>query len=771
MPQATTIKTNSSAGELSPQLRGRLDLSKYANGNELQENFVSRVHGPAVRRPGTYFVAEVKTSTALTRVVPFNYSTTQAYAIEFGNLYVRFYRNHARVETSPGVAYELATPYTTAELRALKFCQSADVLYIFHPSHPPQKLNRFSDTSWSLTGFSSTSDGPYMAAPTGATTLTPSGTAGAITVTASALGDINGGAGFQLTDVGRLIRMLQTATWGYMVITSIVDGLHVNATVLGNPLAGVAAAGGGQWRLGSWSGTTGYPSCGAFYQNRLFCAGSTAQPQTLWGSKSSDFETFQETREDGTVLDSSAINLTISDDQVNAVKWMSAGKVLSIGTLGGEHTLQAGSTTEALKPTNAKISRESTHGSAANVNARRVDRAVLFVQRAGRKLREQIYDYASDGFQASDLTLLSEHVTGGNVAGGVLELDYQEEPASVAWMVRADGQLVGCTYDRLQQVSGFHRHKLGGSYYTGQAVVESVAVIPNPAGTADELWLVVKRTIGGVVKRYVEYLSAMFDENIDGQEGAYFVDGGLSSSLTTRAGTLTPGVGALTAGTAGVVFVLSGGTFSSGDVGTHIRVGTGKALVTAFTDSTHVVATIVYPFASLEPQATGAWSITTPGLTFSGLSHLEGERVAVVADGSYRGTFTVSGGAVTIASPAASKVHVGLHASAKLRPMRVEAGAAAGTSQGQMKRIDELIVRFDASSGARYGKNDSASNLHDFPWRAATDAIGKAPPLITGDVLIKPFQGPDRDGTITIVCDAPLPCTVVAVIFRLVTSA
>ena len=107
--------TNFTAGELSPRLDGRVDLSKFKNGCSTLENFLIPAHGGATRRPGSYYVAEVKTSAAKTRLFSFEFSSEQTYIIEAGNEYFRFYKDDGQI-TSGGSAYEISTPYVTADL-------------------------------------------------------------------------------------------------------------------------------------------------------------------------------------------------------------------------------------------------------------------------------------------------------------------------------------------------------------------------------------------------------------------------------------------------------------------------------------------------------------------------------------------------------------------------------------------------------------------------------------------------------------------------------
>jgi hypothetical protein len=159
------------------------------------------------------------------------------------------------------------------------------------------------------------------------------------------------------------------------------------------------------------------------------------------------------------------------------------------------------SLTEAVTPTNISA-KPSTHYGSADAAPIQAGRAVLYIQRAERKLRELAYVFEVDGFRAPDMTLLSEHITRPSVT----ELAYQEQPQSIVWGVRSDGTLLGFTYEREQSVTAWHRHELGGqSDAAGLAipVVESVAVIPSPDQTRDELYMVVQRYVNGATKRYI----------------------------------------------------------------------------------------------------------------------------------------------------------------------------------------------------------------------------------------------------------------------------
>ena len=194
---------------------------------------------------------------------------------------------------------------------------------------------------------------------------------------------------------------------------------------------------------------------------------------------------------------------------------------------------------DAITPTNILIKKQSNHG-AANVDAVAVGNATLFLQRARRKIRELAYNFDVDGYIAPDMTILAEHVT----EGGVTQMAYQEEPNAILYVVRGDGELVGFTYQRDQQVTAWHRHIFGGVFGTGKAVCESVAVIPTD-DTEYEVYVIVKRTINGATKRYIEVLNTFdftetdnttfnfLDSQLNYDGVSTTLNGNISNSATT----------------------------------------------------------------------------------------------------------------------------------------------------------------------------------------------------------------------------------------------
>jgi len=716
MPKASPIQNSFNAGELSPQLKGRIDLTKYRNGCDTMLNFVPLIHGPARKRAGTRFVNEVKDSSKNVRLIPFQYSTEQAYVLEFGDNYIRFYANGG-VVLSGGSPYEIASPYGHTELDAIDFAQSADVVYISHPNYPPYKLARYAPTNWTITEVAFDWP-PFGDENVESTTITASAITGSITLTASAslfastgvggyimfsevieskyniwkAGDSVSSGDYRHYD-GNLYKATSTGTtgtrppvhnegtesdgtvtWefqhdgnGYAEITAYTSPTVVDATVI-SLLPSTSTSGSTKWSQGAWSDTNGYPRSVTFYEDRLWFAGNSSNPQTLWASVSGDYENHKY----GT-NDDDGLNYTINTQDMNTIEWLHPGKVLVIGTMSGEFTLSASDTTQAVTPTNVRIISQTTYGNAGNVRPIRIGNVILFVQRAGRKVREHVYQFESDSFVAPDMTILSNHIT----KPGIVTMSYQQEPSQVVWVVLADGTLAGMTYERAEEVIGWHRHDVGGD-------IKSIVTIPHWDGDQDSTWMVVERTIDGNTVKYLEYFEKYLTDN------------------------------------------------------------TGLFLDCALTYNGSATASI------------------------SGLDHLEGETVSLLVDGAVHPDLVVSSGAITL-QYAGSIVNVGLSYTSTIKTMPVEAGAADGIAQGKTQRINNVTIRLhETGPGLWYGPSET--EMDEYHVRSSLDDMDSALPLFTGHTKTLPWpSGYEVAPEITIQHRLPTPCTLVALMPQLTT--
>jgi hypothetical protein len=628
MARSAPAFSSFTAGEVSPRMEGRVTLDTYREGLADMTNLLVLPQGGVTRRPGTEYLGEIKNSAQAARLIPFQFKTTDTYILEFGDQTMRVFRSGLQVldatdkvitgitQADPGVItsnshgfsdgdeifvdaivgmtelngrnyrvdnattntftltdlfgndidttsftaygsagtateiYNIATPYAVADLPALRFVQSADTMFIVHPSYAIRKLTRTADNNWTFS----------------------------------------------------------------------------TASITGSPSPALNDT------------TNNYPSVVTFFEQRLVFGATNNNPQTLWFSKNGDYENFTT----GTG-DDDALVYTIASNQVNAIRYLSATRVLTIGTTGGEYVLTATSD-GPVTPTTTLIRKYSNYGSAA-VEPVQVADVTLFVQRGGRKVREFRYvgDINVSAYQAPDITIVAEHIT----AGGLSAFAYQQEPDGVIWAVRADGTLLGVTYRREEEVVAWHKHLIGGEFSGGQAVVESIATLPSDTGE-DELYMIVKRTINGVTKRYVEQMRPF---NFGGvTTGAFFVDCGLR----------------------------------------------------------------------YEGTATG---------TLSGLYHLEGETVTVLANGATHPDREVTGGGITLAYNSTTAA-VGYNYTSSMQTMRIEAGSADGTSQGKPKRIHAVTLRLLETVGIEVG-NSSNENDRVF-FRDSSMLMDEAVPLFTG---------------------------------------
>jgi hypothetical protein len=344
--------------------------------------------------------------------------------------------------------------------------------------------------------------------------------ASSITLTASSIAAINDGTGFRSTDVGRLIRLKGgDAYWRYAKITAVSSTTVITVSLKNGPFSSLDTV--SQWRLGYWSDTTGWPTTALFFDDRLWLAGSKAAPDlvayTTPGGYSPLSLNMSPTTEDGEVLATNGGVVRLNSAKLGAVQWMEADeKGLQIGTLNGEWVLSQITTNETLSATNLRA-RQSTKRGSANVNAVKIDKQVLFTQRGKRNVYEFAFNYEADGYKAPLMSVYASSLM--TRSKGIEQCVYAAEPHSLVWYRMSDGTLLSLTYNRDENVIAWFEHDVGG-------FVEWIEVLPAPDDARDDLWLMVKRTINGVTRRYVERLKPFWDFG-NTISDAFFVDCGL----------------------------------------------------------------------------------------------------------------------------------------------------------------------------------------------------------------------------------------------------
>jgi hypothetical protein len=660
---------------------------------------------------------------------------------------------------------EIGSPYTEAQLFSLKRTQSVDVMYLMAGGTTPvYKLKSLGHESWSLVE-ALFEDGPWNDENDTATTLTVSAATGmGITITASAVTGINGNLGWQASDIGRSVRIkVASNAWGWAVIRSITTTLIAVADVRATFTATTAST---VWRLGAWSATTGYPRCATFHQQRLFAGGTTDEPAKLWSSETGFPEAMSpDSFVSGAVQveDDDALDYRIVSKEVNAILWMTGGKALAVGTTGREWT--ARSDGPVLTPTDIALDPQTSHGS-ADVDPVEADNAILFLQRAQRKIREFVFSFEDDGYKAPDMNVLADHI----MKGGIADMAYQQEPDSLIWCVRRDGQMPTFTYKREQDVLGWGRQILGGFFAGGHAVVESVAVIAgnDAAGSIerDEVWMIVKRTIDGATQRYIEVLAGSYERG-DALENAVYVDSALTLDNwnAIEDDTLTLTATTWKVGEPATLTATGHAPFQADDAGKLWRLRRlGKTVVvrgTALVDGDTL--TVEQPGAiptELRGIATAEWLDPDARVSsITNLDHLEGETIGLLTDGAVHPRKVVSGGAVTLDAPAGAVV-AGLPYTHKRETLRIEGGAVAGTSVGKKKRIHGVTLVLLDSMNAMIGP--SSDRLASVPFRAVLDSMDQAVPLFSGDKFREIGGDWTTDARLVFEGSDPTPFTVLA---------
>jgi len=729
------------AGELSPKMAGRVDVSQYSKGCRTLRNFLVTPYGAAERRPGTKFLCPAKHADKKIRLIRFVFSSTVSYVCEFGDHYIRFIKDDAQVVYG-GAVLELVSPYGENDLAKIKFVQSADVMTLVHPDYPPQELKRTAVNYFTLTAKEY--EYPPALDPNldDDHTLTPSDRTGDITLTAShdTFEQGNAGGYYQLihtrqeneiskdftangtsdslevfgywtftthgtwtgtltiqrsfdggttwkdyrtyssardsntstsgeeeeenvlyrlkmedyaqSDTGTLRRCRclfvnpDFVTTGVVKITAVTDATHASGTVI-RKLGGTEAT--HEWNEGAWSNRRGFPRTIAFFEERMIFGGTAYRPQTVWGSKTNDWDNFLTGSKDDAGLE-----FTLAGDTVNTISWMCQHTALVIGTEDSEWTLSASDANTALTPSNFRARRQSVYGS-SGIAALMVGDVILFVQRGGRKVREFVYTWEKDGYTSPDLTILADHIT----KSGIAETALQQLPDNILWCVLNDGTVAGLTYERDQEVVGWHKHTTDGKFL-------SCCVIPD--GNEDKVYFAVERNGSRMIE-------VMGSRNVSSAEDSFYVD-------------------------------------------------SGRAYQGYLTDLT-------------------------------GLYHLNGKTVKILADGAVQRDKVVANDGVHLDLPA-SKAAVGLPYESLISPMPIEIETQNGQSVLRKKSVSELRLRvYDSVGGRVRCGGDSWQKI--ISRDVLEDDMDKAIAPKNDTVVLNMLAGHETSTTIEIAQDDPLP--------------
>lgn len=509
------------AGELSPALWARVDLAKYSTGLKTAVNLFIHAHGGASNRAGLEFVCEVKDSTKLARLVPFQFNTEQSYMLVYGNLNARVIRDGGQI-LSGGLPYEFATPYSDIEAQDLTHIQEADVMYQTHVEHAVRKLSRLADTNWQLT---QPTFAPIQAAPGGVSATVVTGSGGTtyryrVAAIAESGEESLPSAIATITNDLSIATYKNRVTWAatagavrYIVYKEDngvygyiggTEGLQFDDENIVADLADVPQKG-----INPFDGPGKYPRTATFVDQRLALASTKNEPQAVWLSQSANYENFGRASPS---KESDAITFRIRSKQVNEVRSMIPFKGLMVLTSGGEF-VATGADGEYLTQ-DVRVVPQGYRGS-SKVQPIVVGNTVLFAQERGGVVRDFSYEFAQDSFVGKDLTILARHLFQDRE---IKAWAYSQAPYSIVWVVMDDGSLRSLTYLKEHDVWGWTRHETDG-------VFEDVAVIAE--GHEDVPYFIVRREVQGVQKRYVERLHTREFTHV---KDAFFVDSGLSYS-------------------------------------------------------------------------------------------------------------------------------------------------------------------------------------------------------------------------------------------------
>jgi len=503
-----TIQNSFSAGELSPALWARTDLAKYACGLKTAVNVFLHPHGGVSNRSGTQFINCVHISEQTTRIIPFTFNSDQSYILEFGHEYIHFYRAGG-VILKNGAPYQIASPYQASQLFDIRYAQEADVMFLAHGEHAPQKLSRFADDHWVIVPVDLSAK---MASPLGVSAvvtrnaydirrarnnrpfetrthyeykvsaLSDKGEESLPSAAASCFNDlvtesaenriswsaVNGAKAYHIYK-----RQSTSGSFGY--IARVENALEFFDRNVVPDFSDAPREG-----QNPFSGPGNYPRLVAFVEQRLAFASSFNAPQAVWMSHTGDYENFDTCYP---LKPDDAVTFRIKSSQANEIRALISRKGVLVLTSGAQWLVDGGMKEDAITPSSLRVTNQGYRG-CAPVTPLLIGSAVLFSQNRGGVIRDLSFDLGEDGFTDKDLTVLARHMFEGR---RIKSWAYAQAPCSIVWVVLDDGSLLSLTYMKEHDIWGWTRHETDGAF-------EDVAVIGE--GDEDAVYLIVRRTIG-----------------------------------------------------------------------------------------------------------------------------------------------------------------------------------------------------------------------------------------------------------------------------------
>lgn len=493
--------------------------------------------------------------------------------------------------------------------------------------------------------------------------------------------------------------------------------------------------------------TTGnFPSVSEIFQQRQVYAATLNQPLTMWGSKPRLFDNFDGSR---AVVANDSYEYDLDSEEAAPIRHLTAMRAgLLVWSQAGIWQLTGG-TDQAVTATNALADPQSFTG-VALLPPLKIDTDLLYLEGKGSTVRLLAYNDLAKVYSGQDMSILSSHLF--TPFRQLTHWSYAQEPFKIVWARRTDGALLTFTVVKEQNVYAWTQNWTKGLYEDVLAIQE---------GNQDRVYTMVSRYING---RWTKMVEVFADREIELIEDAWCVDSGLALPLNTPNANL---ISISAAQGEDVVVVADAAVFTSGDVGNVLRVGGGKGFVTEFVSSTEIKCHFTQPITSVIPESdgngpllsnAGDWFYDTPVTVMTGLWHLEGETVSILADGNVLPTQVVVDGTVTL-TVASTRVIIGL-------PYRswaetLPAVAPDQVIEGRRKRDVAVAVQVSTTRGMQYGTK--LTNLREIKERS-TEPYGEPTVPINGVRYNYIPSSFNLGGTLHFVQDNPLPMTLLGIV-------
>ena len=753
MSRSITIQTNFTTGEVDPLLKSRIDLPQYTNALEKARNVLIQPQGGLERRPGTQYIGTIPSAAAPengVRLIPFEFSTTQSYMLLFVNNRMYVYKDKVLQTNINGSGNDyLVTSIGSAVLSTMDFTQSVDTLIIVHEDITPFKVVRgASHTTWTISAisFEFIPKFPFTVSSSNpSATLTPSAVDGKITLTA-------GSGVFSSGNVNQYIEANDGL--GRARVVKFTSSTVVEA-IVEIPFFNTSAIASGSWSLeagyeDSWSSGKGYPRTATFHEGRLYLGGTKSRPNTLFGSRVARFFDFNP----GEALDDDSIEATLDTGTANPIIGMFSGRDLQIFTSGGEFFVPQ-SSLDPITPSNIVINGSTRRGAKEGIKPVSVESGTIYIQKAGKAVREFLFSDAELNYISNNVSLLSSHLLNDPQKMSLRKATSTTD-GDLLMVLNTDGTMATYSLLRSQNITapsllstGTQTCTITVSDYTNIAVGTQLTFTDNN-GTVITLQ---SEAISGSAPSSPSGNTHFFRPNESNNTTAdniftafSSIDGFVVKNPSAAVVTVTrviPGENNLTVSTTDSTR-LTTTNFANRDKFVDVSVD----LETIYIVSERSIngSTVYYVETFNDDNTTDSAILfsggTLPGSTsLSGLGHLEGETVKVIADDSMQSNKTVSSGAITLDAVPTTYVEVGLDYTPKIQTLPVELKLPSGNIVAQKKRILEATTNM-------YLSQNLTLNGNDFLFTAGT--------FFSGKKRRKPMLGYDRNGQMTLSQSQPL---------------